>query len=85
MEIISFIVFFILLVGWIISVPYLKKFKLYQFSTLILLSFITGILLANSIWEKGWDNGNMTLFVLLIGGIIYQAYKFYHKNLKHSN
>ena len=84
METIKLIIISVLLVGFIISVPYLKKFKLFQFTTLLVLSFTTGILMANSIQEKGWEYRNMTLFVLLIVGIIYQAFKFYNENLRNT-
>ena len=77
METIKFIIFSVLLLGWIISVPYLKKFKLYQFATLLFFSFTTGILMANSIQEKGLEYRNMTLFILLIVGIIYQAFNVF--------
>lgn len=85
METIKFIIFSVLLAGFIISMPYLKRFKLFQFASLLFFSFAIGILLANSIQEKGWEFRATALFMLLLGGIIYQAGKFYNENFRKIN
>jgi hypothetical protein len=50
-----------------------------NFASLLFFSFAIGILLANSIQEKGCEFRATGLFMLLLGGIIYQAGKFYNK------
>ena len=77
MEIYKLIIFCIVISTWIISVPYLKKFKIYQFSMLLFFSFAIGILLTDSIHKHGWVPKNLVLNFLLIGGIVYQAIRFY--------
>lgn len=81
MEIYKLIILCLVIVIWIISVPYLKKFRIYQFSMLLFFSFVVGILLTDSICKHGWEAKNMVLHFLLIGGIIYQAIRFYKDNL----
>ena len=68
--------------GWIISMPYLKKFKIYQFCALIVMPFIISYLFYAT--QKGNDfsiRKDSFLFILLLGGWIYQAKKFYDKYL----
>ncbi|MEI7501339.1 MAG: hypothetical protein WCK84_12940 [Bacteroidota bacterium] len=81
MKIYEFVFISVILLVWCISLPYLKKFKIFQFSFLLVFSFTTGILMANALQTKGWEFRNMTLFVLLIVGIIYQAFQFYKENI----
>jgi hypothetical protein len=81
MEIYKFIVFSVILLGWCFALPYLKKYKSYQFCALLFFSFATGILLTGSIQKNGWENKNIIFFLIMFGGIIYQAYKFYKENV----
>jgi len=77
MEIYKLIILCLVIVIWIISMPYLKKFRIYQFSMLLFFSFVIGILLTVSIQKHGWVPKNLVLHFLLIGGIVYQAIRFY--------
>jgi hypothetical protein len=81
MEIFKLVIFCIVISAWIISVPYLKKFRIYQFSMLLFFSFAIGILLTVSIQKHGWVPENLVLPVLLIGGIVYQAIRFYRDSI----
>jgi hypothetical protein len=81
MEIFKLIIFCLVIVIWIISEPYLKKFRIYQFSMLLFFSFAVGILLTDSICKYGWVAKNLVLYFLLIGGIIYQAIRFYRDTI----
>lgn len=81
MEIYKLIIFCLVILAWTISVPYLKRFRIYQFSMLLFFSFAIGILLADTIQKNGWMLKNLALFILLIGGIIYQAIRFYRDSV----
>ena len=70
-----------ILVIWIVSMPYLRKFKLYQFGMLLAVAFGLGIMITGSVQSKGWEPRSVLLFVMLTGGLIYQSYKFYRTNL----
>ena len=74
-------IFCIIIAIWIISVPYLKRFRIYQFIMLLFFSFVIGILLTDSVQKNGLAPKNMVLFILLTGGIVYQAIRFYRDNL----
>lgn len=81
MELYEIIILSVFILAWSVSQPYLKRFKIYRFSSLLILTFITGILMSWSLQTKGWEYRSMALYFLLIGGIFYQAYKFYRENL----
>jgi hypothetical protein len=76
MENFFLIVAFLIVISLVI--PWLIKFKIWQFFGLILGGFINGYLLNEVINlhpERPWYGYG--LFFLLIGGLIYQSLKFY--------
>ena len=76
----------VVLVVWTISNPYLRKYKIYQFCVLMIMPFIISFLFFDSIQKEGFSIKSLSgLFFLFIGGLIYQAKKFYdlHLSEKH--
>lgn len=74
----------ILLVGLvfiiIITIPFLKKFIVFQFVSLVVVVFIVGSLF-NEIYRLSRMNiQSIILLLLLIGGLVFNSIKFY-KNI----
>jgi len=75
------IIVMVLCIIWIISMPYLKKFKIYNFCVLMMMPFIISYLVFISIQADNFTTGSVWLFVLFLAGLIYQAIQFYRTYL----
>lgn len=80
-EIIS--LFLVLL--WILSMPYLKRFKVYQFCGLLAMPFMVSYLIHTSIVANEVTKRTAGLFILLLSGFLFQAWKFYKTYLASTN
>ncbi|MGE5457735.1 MAG: hypothetical protein ACM3RX_05215 [Methanococcaceae archaeon] len=68
--------------AWIISMPYLNSFKLYQYCMLMIMPFMISYLLYTSIIRNGFNVKSLSWMLLFfIGGLIYQAKRFYDSYL----
>jgi uncharacterized integral membrane protein len=84
MELYEFILISVFLLAWSLSLPYLRKFRIFQFSSLLVFSFATGILITETVQTNGWHAKALPLFTLLLGGFIYQAFRFYKENFPYN-
>jgi hypothetical protein len=75
------IIVMVLWIIWIISMPYLKKIKIYNFCVLMMMPFIISYLVLMSIQAGNFTTGSVWLFVLFLADLIYQAIQFYRTYL----
>lgn len=66
---------------WILSMPYLKRFKVYQFCVLLAMPFMVSYLIHTSIVANEVTKRTAGLFILLLLGFLFQAWKFYRTYL----
>lgn len=78
------IILLILFLIWVVAIPYLKKFKVYEFAVLIIMPFTISYVLYNSYQTHQFSKYFVFLSLFFIGGLIYQAVKFYKKFLDNS-
>jgi len=65
----------------IIAIPFLKKFVVYQFISLVIGAFLIGYLFNEIFKTSGMSLQSSVLLILLVGGTVYNSIKFYKKNV----
>ncbi len=70
-----------ILIIYIIAIPFLKKFLIYQYISLVISSFIIGYLFNEIVYLKGLDQTGAILLILLIGGLVFNSVRFFRRNL----
>jgi len=69
------------LIIYVISIPFLKKYLIYQYISLVISTFLMGYVFNNIVTIKGIDRTGAILLILLIGGLIYNSVTFFRRNL----
>jgi hypothetical protein len=67
---------------WVNFLPFFKKFIVFQYCSLIILSFLTGFILKASIHGKEWPVWQIIFYILLILVFIIHSIRFYKANFK---
>lgn len=82
MAIFDFILISLLILAVTLVLPYLNRYRVFQFGSLLFLSITAGILVT-ILWIRTDLNVNVVVMsLLLIGGIIYRAVRFYREHLR---
>jgi len=75
------IAFIIIVLIWILSMPFLNRFKIYQFCSLIALPFIISYVIFSTLLINEITFRSLGFSIMLVLGLIYQAWKFYRRYL----
>ncbi|PLX02005.1 MAG: hypothetical protein C0595_12555 [Marinilabiliales bacterium] len=69
------------LIIYVIAIPFLKKYLIYQYISLVISAFLIGYLFDNIVTVEGIDRNGLILIILLIGGLIFNSVRFFRRNL----